>query len=794
MASASSVLHILKNGETIRSLKVDSEAVIGRAEGCAVRLEDRAISRQHAVFRVISGGLQVERKSDYGQLLLNGADCSQALLKDGDILTVGPYLVRVQIQKDAPAAAAPAAEAETSPPSVVESSQTMVLESGVEEAGSDPEPDPELQSEPQSEPEHSSSESSESSDDFSDPDSDGHTKFTPAVGLTVKLLFSPGTANVDELELTKDEVSVGRGSGCDVILNDKKASRKHAIIRRSGLSFVIKDLGSANGTFVNGIKIEEQELSGDDSITIGDVSFQFQALSADYINQQNDFLKLEDQQLEPDTGGMDLGEAGALALSVSDESPMVPVSAENGGSGTLSGIPGIATPGSFGKEKKGFIDNLRNWKNLPLKQKVIVGVIAAGLVYFIFIDDEDEHELQVDPQQKVAAKQAGGKRVPASFAMLTPEQKRFIDAQYNLSFDHFQNKDFDKAIYEIQKIFALVEDYKNARELERYSKDGKRKVEAIEEEKKRKAREDQIKARIQSLVDETRELMKKKEYAPARELFAQILSIDPDNKDVVTWKNDIRSWEDQKAAEEQVERIRAGVNQKAGEYLEQGLALRSAGKCHDALEVYDQGLVMKPTDVVIAKKLGDAVEGCKRLIAKLRNPVLRAAKRAEGAKEYARAYKLFERVSRIDPPHPAGPAGMARVRGKLHEIAKTAFAEAVVAEGYSDLTRARKLYEEIVKTAPHDDAYYHHAIRRLSRYGVLDRDDTERAAAQAAAQAAAAQQQAQNPDPNMPGAMPGAPTDTVRAPAAADAPPADPSGAAPASDGVPEAPNLGGES
>ncbi len=792
MAASSSILHILKNGETVRSLKVESEAMIGRAEGCAVRLEDRAISRQHAVFRVISGGLQVERKSDYGQLLLNGADCSQALLKDGDVLTVGPYLVRVQIQKDVQ----PAAVHASAPEAVNEAHEP---EAAVEVAEGDsptPEEFSESPVEVQSESVPESSAGDES--DFADPDSDGGTKFTPAVGVTVKLIFTPGSANVEELELTQDEISIGRGSSCNVILNDKKSSRKHAIIRRSGLSFVIKDLGSANGTFVNGIKVEEQELSGDDSISIGDVSFQFQALSSDYINQQNDFLRVEEQQ-DADTGGLDLDAAGAMALDVpNDEHAMASIPTEGAPGGTLSGIPGLAAHGSFGKEKKGFIQNLKNWKTLPPKQKIIVGVIAAALAYFIFIDDEDEHEIQIDPKQKVAAKQ-GGKRVPASFAMLTLDQKRYIDAQYNLAFDHFQNKDFDKSIYEIQKIFVLVEDYKNARELERYSKDGKRKVEAIEEEKKRKAREDQLKARILALVDETRELMKKKEYAPARELFAQILSIDPDNKDVVVWKNDIRAWEDQKAVEEQTQRIAASTNQRANEFLDTGLGLRKAGKCHDAIDLYLQAQAMKPSDEELAKKIVNSISDCNRLIAKLRNPVLRAAKKAEAGKSYARAYKLYERVSKIDPPNPAGPAGMARVRGRLHEIAKTAFAEAVVAEGYSDLTRARKLYEEIVKTAPHDDSYYQHAIRRLSRYGVLDRDDVERAAAQAAAAAAA---QAANPDPSNPGAAPGVPgamppadalgaappsTETARAPAADGSTPD-----APAGDGVPDAPNLGG--
>jgi pSer/pThr/pTyr-binding forkhead associated (FHA) protein len=60
---AAPVLTILKNGETIKSQSLEGECVLGRAEGCVIRLDDRAISRQHAVLRPVSGGVQIERKA-----------------------------------------------------------------------------------------------------------------------------------------------------------------------------------------------------------------------------------------------------------------------------------------------------------------------------------------------------------------------------------------------------------------------------------------------------------------------------------------------------------------------------------------------------------------------------------------------------------------------------------------------------------------------------------------------------------------------------------------------------------
>lgn len=64
---------------------------------------------------------------------------------------------------------------------------------------------------------------------------------------------------------------VGRDKNCDIIINDKKISRRHASFKLKELNLaVVKDLGSSNGTYVNGIKIKgEKEIRAGDSISIG---------------------------------------------------------------------------------------------------------------------------------------------------------------------------------------------------------------------------------------------------------------------------------------------------------------------------------------------------------------------------------------------------------------------------------------------------------------------------------------------------------------------------------------------
>jgi len=70
-------------------------------------------------------------------------------------------------------------------------------------------------------------------------------------------------------------VTIGRLPDRDVVLDDVGVSRLHAEVRRVGSAFRLVDVGSANGTLVNGTRVVEQALMDGDAIRIGDVELTF---------------------------------------------------------------------------------------------------------------------------------------------------------------------------------------------------------------------------------------------------------------------------------------------------------------------------------------------------------------------------------------------------------------------------------------------------------------------------------------------------------------------------------------
>ena len=74
--------------------------------------------------------------------------------------------------------------------------------------------------------------------------------------------------------LDREETVIGRDDGCDIVITDEKASRRHASIRRSQTGyFELTDLASHNGTWNGDEPIEKMTLQNGDVFSIGDTRF-----------------------------------------------------------------------------------------------------------------------------------------------------------------------------------------------------------------------------------------------------------------------------------------------------------------------------------------------------------------------------------------------------------------------------------------------------------------------------------------------------------------------------------------
>lgn len=99
----------------------------------------------------------------------------------------------------------------------------------------------------------------------------------PVVGWFVAL---DGQQKGEDFRVRDGQNSIGSDAGCDIVLTDSTISAKHASVRYKEGKFILSDLDSTNGSYINdqGDSIARQELKDNDVVRFGDVKLKFKCL------------------------------------------------------------------------------------------------------------------------------------------------------------------------------------------------------------------------------------------------------------------------------------------------------------------------------------------------------------------------------------------------------------------------------------------------------------------------------------------------------------------------------------
>lgn len=225
-------LIVTTGGRQTGKVLIEKDAfVIGRSQRCDLVLDDKNVSREHAVVVAQSGRYQIRDRGSRNSTLLNGVQLTaQAPLKEGDKIRIGPYELRFL------ESAGPAADGEQ------ELSKTGFIPAG----------------KPQQQNKRT----------------DLKNK-AAHVGLVYKLTALSGPQKGNSWSNWSGDVTFGRAADNTVVLQEDVVSLVHATISRTDGHFCIDDPGSSNGTFVHGGRVRSARLQHNQQIRIGSSTFLF---------------------------------------------------------------------------------------------------------------------------------------------------------------------------------------------------------------------------------------------------------------------------------------------------------------------------------------------------------------------------------------------------------------------------------------------------------------------------------------------------------------------------------------
>lgn len=216
---------VTKGEETILEVVIDDLPVdIGRKSDNHIVLEEKNVSRKHAQIIMKEEQYFIMDSGSAGGTKLNGEKVSEKDIHTGDAIEIGDYKLRFD-------SGLPDDER-----TVFETDEETVLEEAT----------------------------------TLDEDRTMFYEEQEAKLIVIKSEILEG-----EITLEEDEVTMGRDDSVDISIADKRLSREHCKISRDGNDFIISDLGSSNGSFVNGQKVQQKTLENGDKIQVGSNVFEF---------------------------------------------------------------------------------------------------------------------------------------------------------------------------------------------------------------------------------------------------------------------------------------------------------------------------------------------------------------------------------------------------------------------------------------------------------------------------------------------------------------------------------------
>ncbi|WP_413289939.1 FHA domain-containing protein [Bdellovibrio sp. HCB337] len=422
-----------KNTQEIQ-LSPDRSYIAGRREDCDIVLvNEKGISREHFKVSFADDKWQLEVLSKYNDVLVNGEKIQQVTLEGQSLFYLGPYEFEYS---------------ETSSDLVPVSSAALTKT-----------PEPLF------------------SQAF--PESSAGPVDKTFIGASQSIPFIKvvdGNGDVKELFKLEggDTWVAGRDSSCDIAIRDQRVSRRQFEVRRQGPQFLIIDLGSVNGTLLNGNPVSSTDpilIKSGDAISVLDNHLYFELHDPDFkarmelvkANTPNPLVAVS-QELVP-AGGM----------QYPAHPPM--------GYGYPAGYP----PGGFQHAPEG----PKKFDFEKHRIKLIAGAVLLIAVAYVFSDSGDSKPKPVP---------GAAMKPQEMFNKLPPEKQILVKQTYLLAKNLYMQGKYELAKTEVTKIYEIIPEYEDTKDIERLANEAlviqQQKIAEEQREKDRLEQEEKIQAQV----------------------------------------------------------------------------------------------------------------------------------------------------------------------------------------------------------------------------------------------------------------------------------------------------------
>lgn len=645
-------LRVRLRGKVVSEISLKEEKLYraGRKEDCDILLQgEKGISREHFQMSFEQGQWKVMVLSKFGDVLWGGEKVQELILEDGHVFSVPPY------------------EFELTSNEVLDHKPQTVPSVYVTN--------------------NSITHSSNNLPDVSEGTFVGNVQnLVPVLKILDEFQNVKNTIRLEG----KDTFLAGREPTCQIFINDRRVSRSQFNIRQQDTAYFITDLGSVNGTYVNGQALTAQQptqLNSGDTITVLDNQIIFELFDPQ-------FQTLVDQVKS-------LAPVSPSTWATSMPAPYDPHAIQP----YLAGGPVVAASGADARTKK---------------IRIALGVMAILMVLgFLFKGGEDSSKPKRAPESSTDP-----------LAKLDPEQKKTVRHHYQLAENYLAQQKWMLAKGEIEKIKQILPNYQSferTKELESNAEQG-----LISENDLRRFEEGQLNEKLQEekIQLQVSECRKRVRHDITKEeienCLQPVLAFNPEHSAILQ----LRSHVDQIVTERGIKQER----QK--ELARQAAQLRSMFESAENLEKKKIFLgAIRSYERVQGSGLPDRggyKEKAQRQIVVLRNKIdaqtaslLSMAEKQGAEQQYKQAILSLRDAKRIDPANAGIDEKIETYTKELRKSMLVLFQEGILEEGFGNIEGsegrpgAKDKWKKILELDISDGEYYKKARQRLKKYGGL---------------------------------------------------------------------------
>lgn len=726
-------LSVLKNNQLINVVDLTGEIdpksdaplsfFIGRGTDCLIQLDDRTISREQAQIIYENRKWRIKKASkNETSVTLNGLSTQEKELQHLDIIGIGNYFIQVELSpeetstNELPIKIIPEkeqVEEELPVEEPVESPEQEVgaesLEEPIEDDNFGDEQEPVEEEEVSFEPvkdEYAEAEGFDSpveqveGDGFGAMVSGDSEKTQEIKFATYELEIKGEFAPFDRYILEDGEIFIGRDSQkCQIVIPDELVSSVHAVLKKTKISCSLEDLKSGNGTYINDSRINKIELKDKDKFKIGEYEFT--------LNIKSDFLEQQSGVLMPVEANQEIEVEEIVEVAETfDEGP------EEGAT------PDKLELGEKEKPKSLFLQ----LKTDPVKRKkfLIGGVVL--LVAYVLLDSGDDKKPVPKKVAKEDAKEVketkdgkpGDKKDEKP--KFTPEQTEFLDSAYLLAKELFQRGKYSETLFELQKIFSITKDYKNAKQIYSLAKQGLAKLEEIERKRSEEIERKKRMVRVGDLVKKAKAAVEEKQIEVANSMFNEIFKLDPENYEVPQLKLEIEAWQAEiKRKEDEENQKRETRNKMVEQFAPSKKTFRNKDWYRANIRL-KEFLEISPMDEDLINEASKMLAESKKNLADILTPLQKKARTLGEGEDLKGAYEIYIKILFHDPTNEEAAIEMGRIKEILTERAKKIYRHAIISESLSLFDDAKEKFQEVQQISPSDSDYYIKATKKLEEY------------------------------------------------------------------------------